>query len=316
LIFKQFIKKKRRLDMKKITTLFAILFVSTICLAEVSETAVLDKASEMVRQQLQTNISMGLNNQTMLNAYGQIIQSKMTEEVKAQILSKMRQAYQNGIPAEPLAEKVMEGFAKKANEQQMQQALNKLTERFEYAKKISAQINAPVEQKQKMMANLADALAAGLQTQTAERVMSKDRLKENSELATEVTECLKDMARARVDSQQIEKTMTAAIEKGYKVNELAEVRQRFKSLAKTMDANQIARNMQNGFQKGMSGQDIGKGLSGGGYRQMGGMSNGMGTGGYGGGSAGGSGSGGSGSSDGSGGNGGGSGGGHGGGRGK
>ncbi|UOD35270.1 hypothetical protein DSN97_02710 [Deferribacteraceae bacterium V6Fe1] len=248
--------------MKKMLIVLILTVTANITFAQVNENELLTKATTQVKEQLKTNLSIGLNNQTMLNAYNAVVQSQMQEEVKVRVLSKIAQAHQAGLPAEPLAEKVMEGLAKRANESQLENALNQLTERYSYAKQLTEQLAFNQQTKSKIMGNIADALAAGISKQSMENIMSHSQLKSEPELAAEITECVKDMSRARVQSNLIEKTMTKAIEKGYNAGELAEIRNQFKTMAKTRDANQLAQNMQNGFQMGAKSSDISKGLSG------------------------------------------------------
>lgn len=299
--------------MKKMLIVLILTVTANITFAQINENELLNKASTQVKEQLKTNLSIGLNNQTMLNAYNAVVQSQMQEEVKARVLSKIAQAHQTGLPAEPFAEKVMEGLAKRANEAQIENALNQLTERYSYAKQLTNQLAFSQQTRSKVMGNIADALAAGISKQSMKNIMSHSRMKSEPDLAAEITECVKDMSRARVESNMIEKTMSKAMEKGYKANELAEIRNQFKTMVKTRDANQLAKNMENGFQMGAKSSDISRGLSG---RGSGGnMGSGYGSGsGMGSGSSGGSGNGGSGGGSGSG-SGGGNGGGHGGGRG-
>lgn len=236
--------------------------IANITFAQTNENELLNKASVQVKEQLKTNLSIGLNNQNMLNAYNAVIQSQIQEGTKTRILSKIAQAHQAGLPTEPLAEKVMEGLAKRANESQIENALNQLTERYSYAKQLANQLTFSQQIRNKLMGNIADALAAGISKQSMENIMSHSRIKSEPELAAEITECVKDMSRARVQSNLIEKTMLKAMEKGYNGKEIAEIRNEFKNMVKTRDANQLAQNMQDGFQKGAKSSNISKNLSG------------------------------------------------------
>ncbi|MGC8925868.1 MAG: hypothetical protein ACP5LO_07590 [Calditerrivibrio sp.] len=276
--------------MKKIYLIVCLVILSVASYAAVTEEDLMSTTPNQVREQLQQNIRMGMKNSELLNVYGMLMQSRYSNQEKNQILSQMREAFQKGATQEAIANKVGEGLAKNVSADQMVKALNNVGNRYSFAKLIAERITQEEKVKNRIMSNIAEALTAGMHEKDVESLMSRDRVRKDKELAAEVSEMARDMVRARINSQDVAKTIGVGIEKGYSAKEMAEIRAMFRNNLRNMNANELAMNMKYGFEKGYKGG------------QMAGSMSGTGNGGSGGGSgAGSSGAGGSGGSSGSGG---------------
>ncbi|MGB9731755.1 hypothetical protein [Calditerrivibrio nitroreducens] len=276
--------------MKKIYLIVCLVILSVASYAAVTEEDLMSTTPNQVREQLQQNIRMGMKNSELLNVYGMLMQSRYSNQEKNQILSQMREAFQKGATQEAIANKVGEGLAKNVSADQMVKALNNVGNRYSFAKLIAERITQEEKVKNRIMSNITEALTAGMHEKDVESLMSRDRVRKDKELAAEVSEMARDMVRARINSQDVAKTIGVGIEKGYSAKEMAEIRAMFRNNLRNMNANELAMNMKYGFEKGYKGG------------QMAGSMSGTGNGGSGGGSgAGSSGAGGSGGSSGSGG---------------
>ncbi|MGC9062966.1 hypothetical protein [Calditerrivibrio sp.] len=270
--------------MKKIYLIVCLVILSVASYAAVTEEDLMSTTPNQVREQLQQNIRMGMKNSELLNVYGMLMQSRYSNQEKNQILSQMREAFQKGATQEAIANKVGEGLAKNVSADQMVKALNNVGNRYSFAKLIAERITQEEKVKNRIMSNITEALTAGMHEKDVESLMSRDRVRKDKELAAEVSEM------ARINSQDVAKTIGVGIEKGYSAKEMAEIRAMFRNNLRNMNANELAMNMKYGFEKGYKGG------------QMAGSMSGTGNGGSGGGSgAGSSGAGGSGGSSGSGG---------------
>ncbi|MCX8084245.1 MAG: hypothetical protein N3C60_04920 [Calditerrivibrio sp.] len=247
--------------MRRIMSIVVIVFIAAMSYAEVTVNDVLNSAPAEVKEQLNLNISLGLKNQAMLNMYNAMIQNQVRVETQVMILNKLREAYQSGLPTDPVAEKVMEGLAKKVNSAQLEVAVSNVINRYSFAKQIAERVTKEEKLQQRIMNNIADTLAAGMQSRNVETVMTQMRLRSEANLAAEVSDFMKDMARAKVESAEIERSMMVALQKGYTHTELAEIRHIFRNMIKSENANSVAKQMQNGFQAGLKGADMGKNMS-------------------------------------------------------
>lgn len=290
--------------MKKINLTIAFVLAGMVAFAQVRETDLLNKAQETVREQIKQNLSLGLKTQEALNAYNMVVQSRYSYQEQVRVIAAMREAYQKGATAEAIASKVSEGLAKNVSADQMEKALNNVANRYAYAKQLAERVSKEDNVRAKIINNIAEAMAAGLQDRDIESLMTRERIRQDKELAVEVTEMVRDMVRARVNSQEAVRTMMTAVDKGYSAKEIAEIRNMFKNNVRTMNATYLAQNMKYGFQQGYRGAEMSGSMSSGSGK--GGAGSGSGSSGSGGGGSGGG-------SGGTGGSGGGSGGGHGGG---
>jgi len=248
--------------MKKIYLIVSFVILSVASYAAVTEEELMSTTPNQVREQLQQNIRIGMKNSGMLNVYGMLMQSRYSNQEKNQVLSQMREAFQKGATQETIANKVGEGLAKNVTAEQMGKALNNVGNRYSFAKQIAERITKEETVKNRIMNNIAEALAAGMHERDVESLMSRDRVRKDKELAAEVCEMARDMVRARINSQDVAKTMGLAIDKGYSAKEMAEIRAMFRNNIRNTNANELAMNMKYGFEKGYKGGQMAGSMSG------------------------------------------------------
>jgi murein L,D-transpeptidase YcbB/YkuD len=216
-------------------------------------------------------------------------QARNTERIQNMI----QEAQQKGLPPEPMQNKVHEGLAKKAPEEAIVRAVERVRDRYEYAYRHARELFNEPQQVRSIGNRLAEAHAAGLSNRDIARVMeqlqqrTREMNREQTHALAEATlRGARNMARLGVTSEAVANVYARALQHAYQARDMETLQHSFTRQARQGNPENVAR----GFSHGIS-QGLGAGGLGGGGSASGSGSGGSGSGGGGGGGSGGGGGG-------------------------
>lgn len=264
------------------------IFISNLY-AEFKENDIIASAPAEIREMVRSNINIGVRNQEALRMYDEIIKSDLNLKTKYNILEKLGYVYKAQLGTDIFIGKVMEGLSKKVSGEQIERAVEVTISRLKFSRELVSNLYVDKNIQDKLFFNIYDSLAAGISEGSLSKIMSENRVKNDSEIALEISEILKIMSRARVDATVINDIVYNMLDKNYKAKEIKELRNSFKENLKSYDGKQLAGNILKSMNYGLKLDEIEKNMvNKSGNSSIGNKS----SGGSGGGSSGGSGSGG------------------------
>jgi len=314
--------------MKKITiTVFFLLFYASIAFADSIEDRLPPETPDKLKASTRQMILAGLKDDNAITMTRSMLENKFTIDNTLEAQRIIMNALNEGLPLEPLINKVFEGMTKNVKPDRIVRAMEMVLSRYTFAYGQAAVLTKEKTQIGRLGNTLSAALAAGLENQDAAQICSMIQNKAqtmngtaHNSLAVETLKTARDMARLSVASQAVADVLIQALQNDYRAEEMKSMRASFMSHSRTGSPQNLAKSFSRAIQQGKSldgpgGMDHSGDLGGsGGSSGSGGTGGSGGSGGGSGGSGGGSGGsgGGSGGSGGSGGGSGGSGGGSGG----
>jgi hypothetical protein len=146
-------------------------------------------------------IHLGVENKRVVNMTEAMVQYKFTEEQMAKVYDMIGEAKKNGLPVEPLINKLHEGIGKRIQSQNIIMAMEKVKERYQSAAQIAYTMTGSEEETDALTGDIAESLAAGMAGNDMEsigemvdqvQIQSEDRLS----LKIRTLATVKTMARA------------------------------------------------------------------------------------------------------------------------
>ena len=303
--------------MKKIIiTVFFLLFYASIAFADAIEDSLPPETPDKLKASTRQMILAGLKDDDAINMTRAMLENKFTIDNTLEAQHIIMNALNEGLPLEPLKNKVFEGMTKNVKPDRIVRAMEMVLSRYTFAYGQAAVLTKEKTQIGRLGNTLSAALAAGLKNQDAAQICSMIQNKAqtmnstaHNSLAVETLKTARDMARLSVASQAVADVLIQALQKDYRAEEMKSMRASFMSRSRSGSPQDLAKSFSKAIQQGKSiegpaGMEHSGDLGGSGGSSGSGGSGGSGSGGGSGGSGGGSG----GSGGGSGGSGGGSGG--------
>ncbi|MBU3982196.1 MAG: hypothetical protein KJ985_01655, partial [Proteobacteria bacterium] len=158
--------------MKKMTAL-------TACILLVSSPAVAADLTNDESTQLQPREQATIHYQVQVDPDGTpamlqaMQQYQFRHENTIRVRSMIQDAKQHGLPTDPLMHKVYEGIAKKANEDNIVQAVKRVQSRYEHAYQQASTLTKDKQQAKQLGQIIADAYTAGLKEQDCAQIMTQ-----------------------------------------------------------------------------------------------------------------------------------------------
>ena len=285
--------------------LFAVFFGVGIAMADDVDDQLPTSAPEPLRAQTRAMIQSGIPSDDAIKMTRAMLQDQFELQQMMQAQHIVMNAHQQGLPVKPITDKAYEGIAKQVRAAAIVQAMQNVRSRYAFAYSRAALVNPNTKEQQQLGNRLAACLAAGLNKEDAERIMT--RLQERTQkmdqtrahaLSVETLNMTRNMARLGASSTETANVVCLALQQGYAAGEMKQMHHSFMSQARHGAAGELAKSYSKALQHGQSnprsgGSGRGPGVSGG--QGVSGESGGSGA------SGGGSGSGGSGNGNGSGG---------------
>lgn len=234
--------------------------------------------NEQVRTQTRTMIRVGVPAADAVEMTRRMIQHRFRNEETLQAQRQVAAACEEGLPYEPLFNKLQEGLAKQVSPEDIVKAMQSVRERYRYAYQYARQITSDKSKQKALGEAQAQGLAAGLKTRDMQRineqVRERIRLKtcdDCPQLALESALAARDMARLGVDSGTTGDVVRRALESGYDSAQMLRMRHQFRARVQYDDPQGLARRYARAFRKGQDplGDQTGIGSLGGGQQNRG-----------------------------------------------
>jgi uncharacterized membrane protein YgcG len=176
-----------------------------------------------------------------------------------EIQSAVTAAVQEGVPAQPMIEKVHEGLSKNVPPEGIVTALNAVRSRYGEARRLAASLTPDPVKAGEMRDLIADGLAAGIRTRDLEAVREglNQRARETepaefNDLCVETLAGLRDMARLGASSTAASETVGLALQQGYRVPEMARLRQEVRENARRVKGEEAVEQAKRSVKAGKS----------------------------------------------------------------
>lgn len=296
---------------KIIVFILGILFAGTTVFAADDELATGLNTALQSREHAQNEFQAQVDKDETPALLKAMQQHQFRHANRMRIEAKLQEAKAKGIPVGPIADKVYEGIAKKADQEKVVVAVERVMERYEYAYRHANKVSKDQKQVQEMARVMVQARKAGLEkedidgimTQLQERTRTRERTRTQTQtyaLAHETVAAARDMARLGAKSATVAGVIESALRHNYQAREMVTLREEFSRQAQYSRPENVAQAFAYGIGQGTTADGLGAAAAGGGVGAAGsagaGSSSGAGgDGGSGGGGSGGGGSGGGGS---------------------
>ena len=246
--------------MKKIiiTVLFLLFYASSAFADEVDDRlppGTPDKLKASTRQM----ILAGLKDDDAIKMTRSMLENKFTIDNTLEAQQIIMNALYEGLPLEPLKNKIFEGMAKNVKPDRIVRAMEMVLSRYTFAYGQAAVLTKEKTQIGRLGNTLSAALAAGLKNQDAAQICSMIQNKAqtmnstaHNSLAFETLKTARDMARLNVASQAVADVLIQALQKDYRAEEMKSMRASFRSHSRTGSPQNLAKSFSKAIQQGKS----------------------------------------------------------------
>lgn len=237
--------------------IFALLVSAMPVWADVVDDGLPPTVSEQVRTQTRAMIRVGVPAADAVEMTRSMIQHQFRYEETLRAQRQVVAACEEGLPHEPLFNKLQEGLAKQVPPEDIVKAMQRVRERYRYAYQYARQITSDKAKQRSLGEAQAQGIAAGLKTKDMQRineqVRERIRLKtcDNCpQLARESTLAARDMARLGVDSGTTGDVVCRALENGYDNAQMLRMRHQFRARVRYDDPQGLANRYAHAFRNG------------------------------------------------------------------
>ena len=246
--------------MKKIiiTVLFLLIYASSAFADEVDDRlphGTPDKLKASTRQM----ILAGLKEDDAIKMTRSMLENKFMIDNTLEAQQIIMNALNDGLPLEPLKNKIFEGMAKNVKPDGIVRAMEMVLSRYTFAYGQAAVLTKEKSQIGRLGNPLSAALAAGLKNQDAAQICRMIQNKAqtmnssaHNSLAFETLKTARDMARLSVASNSVADVLIQALQKDYRAEEMKSMRASFMSRSRTGSPQNLAKSFSKAIQQGKS----------------------------------------------------------------
>jgi len=246
--------------MKKIIiTVFFLLFYACIAFADSIEDRLPPETPDKLKASTRQMILAGLKDDDAIKMTRSMLENKFTIDNTIEAQHIIMNALNEGLPLEPLINKVFEGMTKNVKPDRIVRAMEMVLSRYTFAYGQAAVLTKEKTQIGRLGNTLSAALAAGLENQDAAQICSMIQNKAqtmngtaHNSLAVETLKTARDMARLSVASQAVADVLTQALQKDYRAEEMKRMRASFMSHSRTGSPQNLAKSYSKAIQQGKS----------------------------------------------------------------
>jgi hypothetical protein len=279
--------------------LVAVMTAATPALADEIDDALPAGTPQRVEENLRQLDGLGVDRSGLLEMTRTMVRNRYSEGQMIQAQEMIRETLRQGLPAEPVINKVMEGEAKQAAPENVIRAMEQVRNRYAYAKSKVEELELDPQLTRSMTGTIAECMAAGLEEGDVEKLGQRLRQRTRTmdrvhagELAEASFETARDIARMGASSDSASETVGAALDEGFEPGDMVQLRNRFRERVRYGQADEVADEFTKGIGQGQRAGNLGSGSGAGAGGYMGGSGAGQGGGEAGGGGGGGQGGGG------------------------
>jgi hypothetical protein len=246
--------------MKKITiTVFFLLFYASIAFADSIEDRLPPETPDKLKASTRQMILAGLKDDDAITMTRSMLENKFTIDNTIEAQHIIMNALNEGLPLEPLINKVFEGMTKNVKPDRIVRAMEMVLSRYTFAYGQAAVLTKEKTQIGRLGNTLSAALAAGLENQDAAQICSMIQNKAqtmngtaHNSLAVETLKTARDMARLSVASQAVADVLIQALQNDYRAEEMKSMRASFMSHSRTGSPQNLAKSFSRAIQQGKS----------------------------------------------------------------
>jgi hypothetical protein len=221
-------------------------------------------ADDPVSQQTRTQYSAELRQMVDMGVPETVankMQSRFEASQMVQVQSILQTAKAQGLPIEPLADKALEGIAKKVPADRIVKAMEQVQSRYAAAMADAQEITPTQARQRSLSRTMAQAMSAGMQPEEIEAIADRLRTRERTmtrdecdQLAETTFTAARDMVRMGASAAVVADTINMAIEEGYTADQMQHIRSQFMHQAQQIDADMVANQFR---ERVRTGQDVG-----------------------------------------------------------
>jgi hypothetical protein len=221
--------------MKKICTIaFVILLSASMAFGDEVDEGLSNMATEQLRASAREMIRYGIDSEHAIKMTRNMLTHQFREEHILRAHEIIMNAKRKGLPVEPLMEKAYEGMAKRVQDRNIVQAIEKVGSRYASAYRHAKGLTQEKDKTRDIGNLIAQGLAAGLHDEGVGEIAHKlqERAKgitkaDMGELAVETFRTARDMVRLGAPSMAVTDTVGRALEHGYSAKDMKTMRDSF-----------------------------------------------------------------------------------------
>ena len=272
--------------MKKICLITcSILFCASLAFGDEVDDKLPTEATEQLRASTRAMISSGIGSDDAIKMTKLMLENQFRHQLILRAHHIIMNAQREGLPVGPIMNKAHEGMAKRVQDKNIVQAMERVRSRYAFAHQQAKLITRNKAEMHLIGKMIAQGLAAGMNQENIGRVMQsfQHRAKamtrvDAEELARETFTAARTMARLGVSSKETTNLICQALQHRYTAKEMKTMRDSFMTRARNANPTNLAKSYANEIQGGKGAKGVGSSGMGGA-----GMSGGHGGGGGGGG---------------------------------
>ena len=242
---------------KTILTAFFLIFWVPMGFADVVDDSLPPGTRQELKESTRQMMQAGVNSDDAIRLTRSMLQNNFTIESTLRAQQVIINAHQQGLPMQPLENKVFEGITKDVKAERIVQAMETVLVRYSFAYERAAMLSQQKAEISSLGNTLAAGLAAGLNNQDASEICSNiqgraqqgDSVRQ-SDLASETLTAARDMARLSVASKTVADVLVHALQKGYSAEDMQDMRTSFMSQSRSTSPQKLAKSYSEAIQHG------------------------------------------------------------------
>ena len=253
------------LTKKIILSLVFLLFLPSILIADVLDDELPADTPVQVKEKARQVIGLGVENQGIIKMTQTMLRNGFSENQMIRAYEILGEARKNGLPDEPVMNKLYEGVGKRVQSGNIIMAMEKVKERYQVASQYAYRINSDSEQAGILTGHIAESLSAGMAGNDIDRIgemfsrLESKNNKEKSSLEIQTFQTVKTMARMGAESSSVVDTVQTALQTGYDQNKMKSLEKAFVAQARARaNPSAVAESFTRGMRAGVSVDELGR----------------------------------------------------------
>lgn len=218
--------------MKAFYLFIAIFFFLSPLAVAADDTDLSDQVRDQIETQAREMQAMGVPAEAARNMLTMMHRNRFQAETIASARQEVANCAHEGLPAEPLISKAMEGMAKQAGEQQIVMAMQAVHRRYAYANRLAQPLGSDKKTTDTLTNTIADSLSAEMRPADLEAIMAqlqartRQQTKNQAEaLALQTFQTVRTMARLGIRSADVSEIIRQGLQNQYTPQQMRQLRQ-------------------------------------------------------------------------------------------
>ena len=263
-------------------SLVFIMILPSVLIADVLDDELPKDTPRDIKERARQTIQLGVENQGVVKMTQTMLRNRFSEQQMIRAYEILDETKRNGLPEEPIMDKLYEGIGKHVQDKNIIAAMEKVMERYQKASQYAGQINSEKEQSRILTGQIAECLSAGMTDNDIGRIGNslrklKTQDREKSSLEIQTMKTVKTMARTGARSSSVVAAVQEALKNGYTREKMSRLENAFLNQVRARyNPTDIATTFSRGISKGVSidemsrssymNMNAGNGMGGNGFR--------------------------------------------------